>query len=333
LHISPTPPAAKSVLKAGFTLIELSIALVIIGLLVGGVLVGQDLIRAAQVRATISQIEKYNTATNIFKAKYGYLPGDITSAAASQFGLITRSGCAGDGDGNGLIESAGGNNFSSANLPGCLTGNGGSGGGSGTATGEEAIFWVDLGTVGLIDNGIQGGAYTYYPAGNQDPSLYMPAAKLGNGFYIGIWSGDGWGWSFMGINTQNPGTGANYFFLANVTTFTAGWTDSASVPVKVAYLIDSKMDDGLPQSGNVLAMYAGENGGGPAILWADPANTVVTPSTYAGYTGATPGTATSCFDNSASGIGTPGVLGAVQHYSVEINNGAGPNCALSFKFQ
>ena len=40
--------------SGGFTLIELSIVLVIIGLLVGGVLVGQDLIRAAGVRAQIS---------------------------------------------------------------------------------------------------------------------------------------------------------------------------------------------------------------------------------------------------------------------------------------
>ena len=41
----------------GFTLIEMSIVLVIIGLVVGGVLVGQDLIRAAYERAQISQIE------------------------------------------------------------------------------------------------------------------------------------------------------------------------------------------------------------------------------------------------------------------------------------
>ena len=43
--------------RAGFTLIELSIVLVIIGLIVGGVLVGQELIRAAFVRAQITQIE------------------------------------------------------------------------------------------------------------------------------------------------------------------------------------------------------------------------------------------------------------------------------------
>jgi prepilin-type N-terminal cleavage/methylation domain-containing protein len=46
----------------GFTLIEMSIVLVIIGLIVGGVLVGQDLIRAAYIRAQITQIEKFNTA-------------------------------------------------------------------------------------------------------------------------------------------------------------------------------------------------------------------------------------------------------------------------------
>jgi prepilin-type N-terminal cleavage/methylation domain-containing protein len=48
----------QSALSAGFTLIEISIVLVIIGLIVGGVLVGHDLIRAAGVRATISQVEK-----------------------------------------------------------------------------------------------------------------------------------------------------------------------------------------------------------------------------------------------------------------------------------
>ena len=50
--------------RQGFTLIELSIVLVVIGLVVGGVLVGQDLIRAAGVRATISQtvIEDSNPA-------------------------------------------------------------------------------------------------------------------------------------------------------------------------------------------------------------------------------------------------------------------------------
>ncbi len=55
---------AVAALSAGFTPIELSIVLVIIGLIVCGIWVGQDLIRAAHVRATITQVEKYNTAVN-----------------------------------------------------------------------------------------------------------------------------------------------------------------------------------------------------------------------------------------------------------------------------
>ncbi len=78
--------------------------LVIIGLIVGGVLVGQDLIKAAQARATITQIEKYHTAVNTFRGKYGELPGDISAAGASQFGFAPRGPDAGQGDGNGVIE-------------------------------------------------------------------------------------------------------------------------------------------------------------------------------------------------------------------------------------
>jgi prepilin-type N-terminal cleavage/methylation domain-containing protein len=89
----------------GFTLIELSIVLVIIGLIVGGVLVGQNLIDAAAVRAQISQIEKYNTAANTFRGKYGYLPGDIPNPYAAQFGFLPRGTYKGQGDGNGVIQS------------------------------------------------------------------------------------------------------------------------------------------------------------------------------------------------------------------------------------
>ena len=90
----------------GFALIELSIILVIVGLIVGSILAGQDLVRAAAVRATISQIERYNTAVNTFRGKYNYLPGDIKDPDASGFGFAARGQYAGEGDGNGLIEGA-----------------------------------------------------------------------------------------------------------------------------------------------------------------------------------------------------------------------------------
>jgi prepilin-type N-terminal cleavage/methylation domain-containing protein len=101
------PPAdsIKPALSAGFTLIEMAIVLVIIGLIVGGVLVGQDLIEAANQRAQITQIEKYRTAANTFYGKYGYLPGDLPSTQAAQFGFVTRAGTQYNGDGNGLVET------------------------------------------------------------------------------------------------------------------------------------------------------------------------------------------------------------------------------------
>src|ERR1039458_9134105 len=104
MHDVAPPKSTKSALTAGFTLIELSVVLVIIGLIVGSVLVGQSLISAAGVRATIAQIEKYNTAANTFREKYGYLPGDIKDPDASSFGLAARGQYAGEGDDNGVIE-------------------------------------------------------------------------------------------------------------------------------------------------------------------------------------------------------------------------------------
>src|SRR6185312_11880077 len=96
--------------RSGFTLIELSIVLVIIGLIVGGVLVGQDLIRAAEIRATVGQYEKYNAAINTFRSKYNGIPGDLLEASATAFGLCPTAGCttgaAGLGDGNGLIQDS-----------------------------------------------------------------------------------------------------------------------------------------------------------------------------------------------------------------------------------
>src|SRR6201999_1632157 len=103
-HMLATNRIHKRTSEQGFTLIELSIVLVIIGLIVGGVLVGQDLIRAAAVRAQISQIEKYQTAVNTFRGKYGGLPGDLSASSAAQFGFVSRGGSTGQGDGNGVIQ-------------------------------------------------------------------------------------------------------------------------------------------------------------------------------------------------------------------------------------
>lgn len=94
-----------------FTLIELSISLVIIGLIIGGIMVGNDLIKAAQLRNIAKNIDEYRTAVNIFKLKYNCLPGDCPNAtdffgaqnATHATCIVTASTgsltCNGNGDG------------------------------------------------------------------------------------------------------------------------------------------------------------------------------------------------------------------------------------------
>jgi len=86
----------------GFTLIEIAIVLVIIGLLLGGVLKGEELIRAARVRNLINEQQNIKAAFYGFQDRYRALPGDYGSAANNiSCGATT---CV-NGDGNGRIEA------------------------------------------------------------------------------------------------------------------------------------------------------------------------------------------------------------------------------------
>ncbi len=66
--------------KTGFTLIELSIIIVIIGLIVGGIMVGGSLIRQAEIRSALGDFEKINSAMNVFRQKYNCMAGDCMNA-------------------------------------------------------------------------------------------------------------------------------------------------------------------------------------------------------------------------------------------------------------
>jgi prepilin-type N-terminal cleavage/methylation domain-containing protein len=90
--------------RQGFTLIEISIVLVIIGLVIGGVLVGKELVFAAQVRAQVTQIEQLNTAVATFRSKYACLPGDCATAEDRGLGLPGDYG--NNGNGSGVIGDA-----------------------------------------------------------------------------------------------------------------------------------------------------------------------------------------------------------------------------------
>ncbi len=122
-------------MKRGFTLVELAIVLVIIGLLIGGILAAQSMINAAKIQTFVRQVQQFDVAVSNFKTKYKGLPGDTTIMGCTDYG----SGNVCD---NGWIQdyNNGGNQDAS--------------GGAATQffQGEALHFWPDLGKSGFAPN-------------------------------------------------------------------------------------------------------------------------------------------------------------------------------------
>ncbi len=194
----PSLKPAHTVNKRGFTLIEMSIVLVIIGLVIGGILMGNEMIVQAELRKLVSQQERYSSAIAAFRLKYNCIPGDCASASA--FGLGT------DGDGNGVLGET---VFSGS--PSCLTD-----GISCQTTvanavsrpyfmrykGEPSAFWVHLSAANLIPEKIsQASSFdmsavmgTYYPSAANNKSYLMAFMWNGKLFMrVGISSTTAWG--------------------------------------------------------------------------------------------------------------------------------------------
>ena len=312
----PAPSSARGAGKHGFTLVELSIVLVIIGLIVGGVLTGRDLIKAAEIRAQISQIEKYQTAVNTFKLKYGYLPGDIPDPTASAFGFAARGTLPGEGNGDGIIGGY------------CCGGEAGW-----VMFGEPLMFWVDLSKAGLIEGSFTTATATAWAGDVSGAGVdaYYPRAKIGSGIHVytlNLYNQQGF--------SSNPQYNHNNFFsisqvqtLGLVPASTATNVQNygtAGIAVKQAYNIDVKIDDGLPVSGNVNTIGGLGTGGfyGEPYFSNGDVNAARSTATPGG-SGIT-ATATTCYDN-GNNAANPVV------YSMSQNSGGGLNCALSFKFQ
>ena len=129
--------------QSGFTLIEIAIVLVIIGLLLGGVLKGQELITSARVRNLISQQDGIKAAYFGFRDRYRALPGDYSLASTN----IANVAGTPNGNGDGQIRSVLG----------------------GDAIDEHIAVWDHLSKAGFIN-----GSYTYAAV----PRLPLPCRPI-----------------------------------------------------------------------------------------------------------------------------------------------------------
>lgn len=89
--------------QGGFTLVEIAIVLVIIGLLLGGALKGQEMIKNAEIRNVITDIRGLSTALYAYRDRYNAIPGDDGAAVTNS---QSATGVA-NGDGDGIIDTSG----------------------------------------------------------------------------------------------------------------------------------------------------------------------------------------------------------------------------------
>ena len=220
--------------EGGFTLVELAIVLMIIGLLIGGILRGQELMENARVTSTIQQTKAYDGATTTFRDAYSALPGDLVNPGvrlANCTGIGTACTTAGNGDsilGTSLTGKAA--NYASDNLS------------------ENRRYWLHMAVARLI-SGVDASGDTTAAWG-----VMFPAAKIGGGFHVV--------YANIAAVAPAPAVSGHFLVLRNgaggtaTTAVQEGGGTSALSPLRAAQ-IDRKLDDGLPQTGDVVGIGSG----------------------------------------------------------------------------
>jgi len=219
---------------AGFTLVELALVIIVIGLLVGGILKGQEMIRNSQVTATTAQIESYKTAIRNFEDMYGQLPGDMLNPQGRLPDCTTTPGCAAGGNGNGRIDDGGGAyQFGAAPVP------------------ESVAFFLHLKMADLI-SGLTG------IEGNEWGGVFPPA-RIGGGFIAGF-SASGALPSMYTTAISPPGE----FGLVLMQSGSFDGNATPAIAPNYAARIDRRIDDGVDSTGMIRG-FGADCGGGAGI--------------------------------------------------------------------
>ena len=248
-----SPFNAKPRHTSGFTLVELSMVMLIVGLLIGGILKGQEMIANSRATAVIAQVRSYEAAVTTFKDLNDAWPGDLATAADRIPGCNENCTPFVIGRSNDVVGTA---NWSStwatqadttANTP------------AEDETDETVLFWTHL----MLSNLISGVSSRWIYA--EDPmstawSETHPAAPTGGGFIVGYGNGVRLpGDPSPPPTPGNPASGPNGMLLMIVATPDTGgatmMTTEGRQPLNasLAARIDDKIDDGLPHSGMVMA--------------------------------------------------------------------------------
>ena len=125
----------KNSTEAGFTLVEIAIVLVIIGLLLGGVLKGQEMITQAKIKNIINDFNGVTVAVTSYQDRYRAIPGDDQNASTR---WTTQAPASGNGD--GVINVL--NKYKDNDTNGT--------GGAPAAAAESNLFWQHLRIAGFV---------------------------------------------------------------------------------------------------------------------------------------------------------------------------------------
>jgi len=222
--------------RSAFSLIELSIVLIIIGLLIAGVTGGASLIKSAELRTMMNEARGYAIAVNNFYTQFDELPGDFgTSIDNSQVG-----------DENGRIEFVGGGS----------TGNTAS-----SDTLEGMAAWHQLSAAGiiddtlvLVDNNATHDLVTASTTAVDDFACEedVPSSKIKDGCWMFdfLTDGDNGNQNIIVISIPNFGVVSASHTLGTAQALTATEISGVITPSD-ALSVDNKMDDGDPDTGDV----------------------------------------------------------------------------------
>lgn len=154
--------------QAGFTLVEIAIVLVIVGLLLGGVLKGQELINGAKVKALANDLRAVSTAYYAYQDRFRAVPGDDPQANVH----LTDVTGSPNGNGNGMIDDTG-NVFGTQSMTV-----------NAAAARESQLFWVHV----RLANLMTGPAYVGAAQNSLGGFIGITSNKISNQTGVGLWN-------------------------------------------------------------------------------------------------------------------------------------------------